>query len=81
MIKMKQSNLAFTDITSKEKFLMFLEKAANQNDKNLKKLSFTDERRFLALVHTIDENMNPPSKQQTNRYRKLMTILASTYYI
>ena len=103
MIKMKQSNLAFIDITSKEKFLMFLEKAANQNDKNhdsyldaisilddevlaivlknLKKLSFTDERRFLALVHTIDENMNPPSKQQTNRYRKLMTILASTYYI
>ena len=102
MIKMKQSNLAFTEITSKEKFLIFLEKEANQNDanyvqylntlgildkdvlsivlKDIKKLSFTNERRFLSLMHTVDESMNLSNKKQ-NKYRKLMTVLSSIYYI
>lgn len=99
MIKMKQSNLAFTEITSKEKFLILLESEVNQNNakylnaisildkdvlsivlKDIKKLSFTNERRFLALMHMVDKNMNPPNKKQ-NKYRKLMTILSSIYYI
>lgn len=102
MIKMKQNNLAFTEITSKEKFLIFLEKEANQNDanyvqylnalgildkdilsivlKDIKKLSFTNERRFLSLMHTVDESMNLSNKKQ-NKYRKLMTVLSSIYYI
>ena len=102
MIRMKQKNLAFTEITSKEKFLIFLEKEANQNDanyvqylnalgildkdilsivlKDIKKLSFTSERRFLSLMHTVDESMNLSNKKQ-NKYRKLMTVLSSIYYI
>ena len=102
MIKMKQNNLAFTEITNKEKFVIFLEKEANQNDanyvqylntlgildkdvlsivlKDIKKLSFTNERRFLSLMHTVDESMNLSNKKQ-NKYRKLMTVLSSIYYI
>ena len=100
---MKPDNLAFSEITNKEKFLAFLKQAANQNNEdyiqylnaisildkdilsivlnNLKGTSFTNERRFLALLHTIDENMNPTSTQQKNKYRKLMTILSGIYYI